>query len=80
MRREGCVCFEVCQKVLEHSRDRNKKLYNTEILTNKTVKHPYAHERIARSKCNLCKNQEKSGRYKRKNLKHEIIAIIKEIY
>lgn len=80
MRREGHVCIEVCLKSLKSLDDRKKCCYNTELYTNKTLKHPYAHGSVGRAKCGLCTHPEKSGKYKRKQLKHEINKIRKALY
>lgn len=69
MKREGRVCINVCCNALEHLNNR-KYNYNKELYTNKTIKHPFTHGGKGRSLCSLCTHPEKSGKYKRKQLKH----------
>jgi hypothetical protein len=79
MKREGCVCIMACTKSLENVNEKRKYNYNAQIYTNKTLKHPFAHGRVGRAHCSLCTHPEKSGKYKRKQLKHEINQIRKTL-
>jgi hypothetical protein len=70
-----CIDCSAYKNLPEHK----KKLYNKHIHTNKTLKQPFAHGGVGRSKCGICTCPEKSGKYKRKQRKHEFNNVLKSI-
>lgn len=72
MKRDGVVFICASFNAIKNLDERRKLLYNVCLNTNETLKHPYAHKRKGRARCGCCTNPEISGRYKRKQLKHEM--------
>jgi hypothetical protein len=72
MRREGFVHIDVCRSILSSYKPSVERKYNRDLLTNQTVKFPYAHCHYGRAACGSCSQPQRAGKFKRKQLKHDL--------
>jgi hypothetical protein len=78
MRRLGKVCVHVPCWRYDTLPDSCKGYYNHQVETNKTVKMPYYCPN-GKSNCLMCSQYQRSGKYKRKQRKHDMNNLSKQM-